>query len=180
MEWRISLFFWNMLVGPFLLLPLPLHAGRSRAELQASKFAFVSKRLLDVSCKLLGTMCPFQEIMQYLSGQKEGKWGSMVLWPAMRALTSKGEILISSHGSQDCWTYFMYCPFIANCGKVVRVRGDARFPGTTETAKKCLCKRGTVRQLITEGCYEAQTKAHTLSHSLEIGSSSGKYPLERI
>lgn len=42
-------------------------------QLVGHKFAFVSKRLLDVSCKLLGTICPFQEIMQYLLGQKEGK-----------------------------------------------------------------------------------------------------------
>ena len=40
----------------------------------------------------------------------------------------RGEILISSCGSQDYWTYFTYCPFIASCGKVVRDRGRCLIP----------------------------------------------------
>lgn len=73
----------------------------------------------------------------------------------------------------------MYCPFIARCGKVVRDRGAARFPRTTEGGKKCQWNRGTVGQLITEGCYGIQTKADSVSHSSEMGSSSGKYPLKK-
>jgi len=37
-----------------------------------------------------------------------------------------------------------------------------------------------VGQLVTEESYGAQTKADSVSHSLEKGSNSGKYPLERI